>query len=379
MIRRVPSFRTLSARMSLFVVLTSAALPVKVVSAEEHHYLYAVVPGIRNYLQYGGIGIVVFDMDHGYKFVKRIPTWSVPPGTDPLKSVENVKGVAASSKTGRLYVTTSGRLAAFDLVTDKKVWEKTFEGGCDRVAIAPDGKTLYVPLFEGPGWNVVDAATGNLITKIQTSTGSHNTVYAPDGSQVYMTSLHYNSMYIADTSTNKIIREVGPFGDAIRPFTVNGSNTRCYVNTNNLLGFQIGDLKTGEVLATVKTEGRQLGPTQRHGSPSHGIALTPDEKELWVTDGHNNYVDVYDATAMPPKHIGEVKTSDMPGWITLSIDGRYVIPSSGDVIDRKTRKIVYTLRDEAGQQLQTEKMVEVDFSNGKPIRNGDQFGIGQKR
>jgi uncharacterized protein (DUF2141 family) len=34
--------------------------------AQEHRYLYAAVPGVRNYLQHGGIGIVVFDMDNGY-------------------------------------------------------------------------------------------------------------------------------------------------------------------------------------------------------------------------------------------------------------------------------------------------------------------------
>ena len=44
---------------------------------------------------------LVFDIDNGYKFVRRIPTWDVPEGKEP----ENVKGIAASAKTGRIYVT----------------------------------------------------------------------------------------------------------------------------------------------------------------------------------------------------------------------------------------------------------------------------------
>jgi hypothetical protein len=28
---------------------------------------------------------------------------------------------------------------------------------------------------------------------------------------------------------------------------------------------------------------------------------TADEKELWVVDGANNFVHIFDATAMPPK------------------------------------------------------------------------------
>src|SRR5207245_1157407 len=36
--------------------------------------LYVAVPGVRNYLEYGGHGLLVFDVDHGHRFVKRIPT-----------------------------------------------------------------------------------------------------------------------------------------------------------------------------------------------------------------------------------------------------------------------------------------------------------------
>ncbi len=37
-------------------------------------YLYVAVPGIRNYLGYGGHGILVFDIDNNHRFVKRIST-----------------------------------------------------------------------------------------------------------------------------------------------------------------------------------------------------------------------------------------------------------------------------------------------------------------
>jgi DNA-binding beta-propeller fold protein YncE len=343
--------------------------------AQEHRYLYAAVPGIRNYLQHGGIGIVVFDMDNGYKFVKRIPTWTVDPG----KPVENVKGIAADAKSGRLYVTTINRLAAFDLITDKKLWDRTYEGGCDRLAISTDGKIIYLPSLEGPFWNVLDASNGNLIAKIQTNSGSHNTIFAEDASRVYLAGLHYNYLFVADPSNNKVIQKVGPFSDSIRPFTVDGSNSRCYVNVNGLLGFEIGDIKTGKQLYKVTVQGFQPGPVKRHGCPSHGIALSPDETEIWLADGANNYVHVFDNTVMPPKQIADIKTTDMPGWIFMTSDGKYVIPSSGDIIDRRARKIVYTLHDETGAQLQSEKTVEIDFKAGKPVSNNDQFGVGQKR
>src|SRR5258708_11042302 len=68
------------SRMSLPCLLAViAALPLPV-SAKEKHLLYVAEPGIRNYVDYGGVGVLVFDIDNGYKFVKRIPTWDVPPG-----------------------------------------------------------------------------------------------------------------------------------------------------------------------------------------------------------------------------------------------------------------------------------------------------------
>ena len=70
---------------------------------------------------------------------------------------------------------------------------------------------------------------------------------------------------------------------------------------------------------------------------------------------------------------------DQPGWITFSLDGRHAYPSTGEVIDTKTRKIVATLTDETGRAVQSEKVVEIVFDGGKPVRTGDQFGIGRRR
>ena len=46
--------------------------------------LYVAVPGIRNYLEYGGHGLLVFDIDHGHRFVKRIPTAGLDAKGAPL-------------------------------------------------------------------------------------------------------------------------------------------------------------------------------------------------------------------------------------------------------------------------------------------------------
>ncbi len=359
----------------MFRSLTLSIAAILVASAAEQHLLYVASPGIRNYEEHGGTGVLVFDIDNGYRFVKRIPTWDVPAGQKP----ENVKGVAASAKTGRIYVTTLNRMMALDAVSGKKIWDKSYEGGCDRLAISPDGKLLYVPQLEGPEWRVVNAANGNVIAKIETKSGSHNTIYSADGTRVFLAGLKSQLLSIADPKSHKVTATVGPFSNVIRPFTVNGSNTLVFVNINGLLGFEVGDIRTGKMLHRVEVQGYKQGPVKRHGCPSHGIALTPDEKELWVVDGANNAVHIFDATVMPPKQMQSVALRDSPGWMSFSMDGKVGYSSTGEVIDVATKKIVATLKDETGREVQSEKLLDLTIANGKVVRAGNQFGVGMKK
>jgi DNA-binding beta-propeller fold protein YncE len=344
-------------------------------SRAEKSLLYVAAPGIRNYVEYGGVGILVYDIASGYRFVKRIPTFEVAGGQTP----ENVKGIAASAKTGLVYLSTPQRLAAFDLTTERMVWNRTYDGGCDRMALSPDGRVLYVPSFEGPHWTVVDARSGDVIAKVETNSGAHNTIVGLESRLAYLAGLKSPVLNVADTSTHLIAKRVGPFGDMIRPFTINGRETLAFVNVNGLLGFEVGDLKSGRMLHRVEVAGYHKGPVKRHGCPSHGVGLTPDERELWLTDAANESVHVFDATVMPPRQVASIRLRDQPGWITFSLDGRHAYPSTGEVIDTRTREVVAALTDEQGRAVQSEKVVEIVFSDGKPVRAGDQFGLGRRR
>jgi DNA-binding beta-propeller fold protein YncE len=363
-----------------FLAIAGAALTVPLVesrgeAASERRLLYIAAPGIRNYVEYGGVGVLVYDIGASYKFVKRIPTWQVEPGAAP----DNVKGVAACAKTSRLYVSTIRRLCAIDLATDRVVWDVAPEGGCDRLAISPDGATLYVPSFEGPHWNVLDASDGHVLTTIVTNAGAHNTAWSLDGTRVYLAGLRSPQLSVADAATHRVVKTVGPFGNSIRPFTINAAQTRAYVNVNELLGFEVGDITTGKVLHRVEVQGYEKGPVKRHGCPSHGVGLTPDEKELWLCDGHNNAVHVFDNTVEPPKQKGTIVVRDQPGWVTFSIDGRHAYPSTGEVFDTRSKKRIAALTDETGREVGSEKLLEIVFAGTTPVRNGDQFGVGRRR
>lgn len=356
----------------------------------DKRYLYIATPGIRNYLGYGGHGILVFDIDNNHRFVKRIKTQGIvsdsllnrmkkggyisAKGEDPIPS--NVKGIAVSIPLNSVYVTTLESLQRVDLTTEKVVWEKFYPGGCDRMSISPDGKTMYLPSLEKDFWNVIDCENGNILAKIQVTKRAHNTIYGASGERVYLDDIASPSLFVADAKSHTIVNKVGPFYNNVRPFTINGKETLAFVTCDSLLGFEVGDLNTGKKLASVVVEGWEKGPVRRHGNPSHGIGLTPDEKELWVCDGHNMRLHIF--SAVPPyQQLSTIPLQDMPGWITFSVDGKYAYPSSGEVIDVKTRKILLTLTDEFNNSVASEKMVEIEFKNNKAVKAGDQFGIGR--
>jgi hypothetical protein len=96
-----------------------------------------------------------------------------------------------------------------------------------------------------------------------------------------------------------------------------------------------------------------------------------------VTDAVNRRMHIFDATMMPPKQVASVTLRDEPGWITFRLDGRHAWPSTGDIVDTATRRIVATLTDETGAAVQSEKMVEIHFRGSDPVRTGDQFGLGR--
>lgn len=292
----------------------------------DRRLLYVAVPGVRNDLQYGGHGILVFDIDNGHRFVRRIPIGGVDEHNRPL----NVKGICANAGTRRLYVSTLRTLMSLDLVSEKLLWERPYDGGCDRMAMSPDGRTIYLPSLEGDYWHVVDAETGSVIAKVVTRSHSHNTIYGLDGKHVYLAGLGSPFLTVAQTSTHTVSGKVGPFSTGIRPFTVNGRQT-------------------------------------------------PDEKEIWVTDGHNHRLHVFDARRLPPKMTASIALRDEPDWVTFSIDGQYAYPSTGDVIETRPRKIVARLADEHGAAVESEKLVEIDWQGTAPSRAGDQFGVGRVR
>lgn len=367
-----------SFRLILSIVLLASVGGLAIagdLTTNRERFLYVAAPGVRDDLALGGHGVLVFDINDQHKFVKRISLDGY--GLDQKGKVLNIKGICANARTSRLYVSTLQQLLCIDLLTDTAIWQKSFDLGCDRMSITPDGKEIYLPSLENKAWYIVDATTGNDITRLVLNSRSHNTVVGLDGKRAYLAGLGSPYLAVASTANHTVESKIGPFGNSVRPFTINGAQTRVLANVNGLLGFEIGDLTTGKVIDRVEVKGFPMGTPKRHGCPSHGIGLTPDEREIWLCDSFNSCLHIFDATISPPSQGPSIALREQPGWITFSLDGAFAYPSTGEVIDAKSRKIIATLSDEEGRPVHSEKLMEIDFKKGKPLETGDQFGLGR--
>lgn len=370
--------------------------------------------------------IEVFDIENGHRWVKNIP---LPSG------IYNIRGVAASPATGKLYVSyfltavngyQPGGLLCLDMNTSRVLWRKDYPASVvpspDRFDITPDGKKIYMPVGEhGPDrfWVVIDAANGNALGRIYHTTAPHNTIVSLDGRYAFLEGQEkgtqpadvLHTIGVVDTATDQVVRKIGPFNEVVRPFTVNGSTTLVFATINDFVGFQVGDVRTGRVIFTAPVPGATQPSPDFNRVICHGIALTPDEREIWLVDTQRVGIHVFDVSGVrsgrAPTYIKFIQTRrpgrdlsgnydpnasrdahGVPAWLNRSHDGKYIYGELGEIIDVATKRVVGQLRakelNASGQLVDapyshSRFMLEVDVLGGRVVRATDQFGVGLVR
>src|SRR5262249_4127210 len=133
-----------------------------------------------------------------------------------------------------------------------------------------------------------------------------------------------------------------------------------YCALSDLHGFVIADIPQRKVVQTV-----ELPPLPKEvqfpvpHTPTHGLELRPDEKELWVTSCGTDTVYVFDTASR--KGVGKVGVGRGPNWVTFSPDGKYCCVSnvlSDDVSILDVAKRQEAARIKVGKQ--PKRLVAVD-------------------
>jgi WD40 repeat protein len=320
--------------------------------------------------------VAVYDIDRGHGLVKTVQT---------VPNVADVRGVAVSAATGKLYVAYKNRsgvgmIYCLSVYTDAVLWNRAIDPGVDRLSIHPDGRLLYVPTSEDGSAdyiNVLDAETGDVVRRVYFSNRSHDTQFPLSGpifqeSKAVDGSGHY--LYLIDPSSCNASR-IGPYAGILGPYAVDGMSRHVVNNVTGLWGMQVADIKTGQIVTASI-------PDHPPGEPGllHGIGWTPDESEVWESGGNGSHIFIWSTLNPMAPTLRErliLRSRGGSHWVTFDVKGdyAYVAPSknAGDeteVFDARTHKSV-------GLIGSSEDMIEIDFVDGRISRVGDQYGIGR--
>jgi hypothetical protein len=276
----------------------------------------------------------------------------------------------------------TGALLRYDLLRDRVVWQKAYPVGVDSFALARDGKTLFMPGGEGeaaPWWYVLRTSDGRALARVEGGPYPHNTVVSLDGRRAYLAARGDPWLTVIDTRTYRVLRRIGPLRDGVRPFTINRAQTLAFTTATGFRGFQVSSIATGKVLYTV-----DFGPVPSDfalTAPSHGISLSPDERQVWVVDRPARSVHVCDVSRLPrvaPRELAVLTVAadgDPPGWIAHTLDGKYVyVGNSGDVFSTRGLRHMGSLPALRATRL----FLEIDWRRGCPVATSTRQGLGRR-
>jgi YVTN family beta-propeller protein len=277
-----------------------------------------------------------------------------------IKGIEQSHGVVASSDGKRIFITCEAdeTVVAVDGKTLKEIKRMPLTGAPHNVSFTA-GK-VYVAIHGKPGG--VDVFDANALTKIKhiplNGLPIHNPFVTPDGKYVMAnTDGQEKIATIIDTKTDEPAWTI-TFDRVIRPtaFSTNpdGSTKWAFVSLAGMSGFAVVDWATHKEIRRIETPWSQGAPYGmgdgaggQHAVPSHGIAVAPDNKSVWVNSRNDNCVYAYSVPDL--KLLGIVPVGYDPMWMTFSPDGKKLYDANNgsgtvSVIDAVTRKELVQIR-----------------------------------
>jgi YVTN family beta-propeller protein len=267
-----------------------------------------------------------------------------------LKVVDDIKvgvGVhgACAPADGRWLFTTvesENNLKVISTTTDKVAKTVALTGRPNQCAATPDGRFVGVPIRNRDRVDIVDVTLGKVVKTLPVK-APHNCYNAGSNDEMFVSSMGDHQILRIDLQKMDYVQKI-PAGGIPRPYAVSRDAQVLYSALTDFHGFVIASLDGNSALRRV-----ELPPAPPSAcalephTPTHGLEISPDGKEVWATSLADNGVYVYEVGTGSIS--SEIPTGKCPNWITFSPDGKYccVSNSSSDdcsIIDTQSRREV---------------------------------------
>lgn len=285
-------------------------------------------------------------------------------GTDKVVQTIDLpypRGAAFSPDGKTVYISSEDEhtVISIDRKTGTKIRSVKLTGHpAGNLQITKDGKHILVGLTpfldlaikhkdpkDSGGEDIVDTSTMTVIKTIHIPEGVHDTFLSPDGKYAILGSDEGTFADIVDISKFEIVGKI-PFDRSVLTLAIEGAGpggatSRVFVELKNLNGFAVVDFPDRKEVARIMfpdaVSFQFAGGFRPDGTvqfnPTHGTALSPDGKHLWVTSRATNTAYVYSTADlklvkkihMPEIHIdGKPAQGSDPHWDVFTHDGKKI-------------------------------------------------------
>jgi YVTN family beta-propeller protein len=207
------------------------------------------------------------------------------------------------------------------------------------VAVSADGKTLVIDNYYNDSVSVVDLTAGSKVGELDLRPGKSGGTPGTAGGEspfwvsivgsktAYVSSVRDREIDVVDLTTPaspKITKRI-PVQGSPNKMTLNKAQTLLYVALDNADQVAVIDTATNTVSASIATIAPpgplSLGEHRYRGAAPNDVALSPDEKTLYVSNGGNNSVAVIDLGQVGNPVTGLIPTGWYPQAVAVGQGG----------------------------------------------------------
>ena len=213
------------------------------------------------------------------------------------------------------------------------------------IAVSPDGTTIYSANNLGDTLGVVsDIRDTRKLNRISLQRpGSSQFVYPYDVklltkgnavSKAYVSLWGDGSVAVVDSSGKTSVTHVA-VGRHPTIMLMNRAQTRLYVVNSDADSVSVIDTRTDKVVDTINV---RLNESPQNGMSPEGVALSDDEKTLYVANAHSNTVAVI-GVANKSKLLGFIPTGNYPSAVAVVGKRVFIANGKGTGVENSSNKV----------------------------------------
>lgn len=217
------------------------------------------------------------------------------------------------------------------------------------LAVNADGSRLVAANYESDSISIVDTKSRTVLSTFDLRPGKIDSTQAgvPGGefpfwvavkglSTAYVSSIRDREIVVVDfSSAPRVVARIAVKGNPNR-MLLNRAQTLLFVASDNSDTVDVIDTRNNKLVDSINTAGPEglFGERPPVGNSPDALALSPDERTLYVTNGGANSIAVIDLESNGRGEVrGLIPTGWYPNSITVSADGRTLYVVDGKSVE----------------------------------------------